>query len=301
MDSSYLISAGVAASTVIVAVIAMGVIAFVACFFQTKKLKVTRVFADKEGESSPICRVGLISDLHFPRIYVNTDTVISKLAGEDCDVILIAGDLCQIPKGKPEMLAFMRRLAEELPETPILVVPGNHDAAHVCKKDPVRLGEYCREIENCGKNISVLRNQVKKIPLRGSDSSIVAAGFEELIMGDKKANIDTFNRAASLASEKDKLLLLMHNPDIMEHVSEAVESCGKYSFTAAGHTHGGQVYMPFNFEFNILRDDRLPKKGFIYGLYEYCGNNKLYITCGLGQSFLPVRLGTEPEIAFICF
>ncbi|MCR5693729.1 MAG: metallophosphoesterase [Clostridia bacterium] len=332
MYSELLVSTAAAVATVAVGVIAAAAIVFTACFMQTKKLKVTRLYADryaevkkpaklrknkktdqktdayppansdkKDEEALPLCRIGLISDLHFPMLYVNTDDVIFTLAKEDCDLIAVTGDLCQNAKGKTAMLAFMKKLSESLKGVPILVVPGNHDVSYVCKKDPLKIQEYFREVESCGGNIKVLRNETASVELKGSGSRIIAAGFDEKLIGDKNKYIGTFEKALSEAGEKDKLLLLMHNPDIMEHVSEAVKKGGKYSVALAGHTHGGQVYIPFNLEFELLRDDSLPRKGFVYGLYEYCENNRLYITCGLGQSLLPVRLGTVPEIAFICF
>lgn len=319
MPYPLLISTAAQISTFVAALITAAVVVFTACYIQTKRFKVTNVYAEKDEkpsdekeneeengqgnvpENPEFVRVGLISDLHFPMIGVSLENVIYTLKKQDCDVIAIAGDLCQNGKGKPKMLAFMKRLSGEIPDVPIYVVPGNHDALHVCGKDPAKLTTYCEEIGKCGQNIRVLRNNVEKINITGASSKLVIAGFDEFIVTNKSSYITTYKEAEGMCGDGDKLLLLMHNPDIMERIGEAVGAGSKYSVALAGHTHGGQVYLPFNLEFKVLRNDGLPKKGFVYGLYDYCPNNKLYITCGLGQSFLPIRLGTTPEVAVVVF
>lgn len=327
MDQLYLISAAAALGTVAAGIIAAAIIAFTACHMQTKRLKVTRVYADRDsagktpkkkktaGERQPenvdfrenniyntdYCRIGLVSDLHFPMISVNTGDVIYRLQKEDCDLVAVAGDLCQNAKGRPQMLDFMRNLAEALEGVPILVVLGNHDAWHVCGKKPEKIAEYVSEISRCGRNVTVLRDETVRIGLKGSESAVVVAGFDEFILGRAEKRAEVFKEAAKQAGERDKLVLLMHNPDVMESLKDDIERCGRHTVALAGHTHGGQVYVPFNFEFRVLRDDKMPRKGYVYGLYDYCRNGKLYITCGLGQSLLPVRLGTTPEIAFVIF
>ncbi len=305
MTLAFLMSTAAKVSTLVAGLISAAIIMAAACYFETKKLKVTKVFAEKnvaEGpENTPLCRVGHLSDLHFPMVSVDLGDVIYKVVNADCDLVAVTGDLCQNAKGKQAMLNFMRRLAGKLGNVPLLVVLGNHDCSHVCGKDPVKIAEYVKEIENCGGNIRVLRDETVKIGIKGATGSIVAAGFEEICIGKAESHRKVFKEAAAQTGENDKLLLVMHNPDVMENIKEEVEGCGKYSMALAGHTHGGQVYMPFNFEFKVLRNDRMPRKGYIYGLFDYCKNNRLYINCGLGQSLLPIRLGTRPEIAFICF
>ncbi len=318
-------------TTVITAAIATAGIIFVACYMQTKRFKITRLFIDRYSEAkapgrkkgrkggnksfsgnnefpentlSPentgYFRAALISDLHFPMFGVSGEDVIYKINHEDCDLVLVAGDLCQNGKGKDEMLAFMKRLADEAAGIPVLVVLGNHDATHACGKNREKIAAYCAEIEKCGGNVKVLRNEIYRIG-RDGEPGVVVAGFDEFVISDTKDRVTFFETAAKEAGEKEKLLLLMHNPDIMEDLRETVEKGSKYCVTVAGHTHGGQVWLPFGLEFKLLRGDSLPRKGFVYGLYDYCRNNRLYITCGLGQSFLPIRFGTTPEIAFICF
>lgn len=281
----------------------VGLCVFLVCYSLTKRLKVTEIFADVKGteRTAGYARIGLISDLHFPMFEAGKARVAVALEKADVDAVAVAGDLCQNGNGVEEMLEFMRFLAAELHDKTIFVVPGNHDVHHVCAEKEEKIAEYCAKIAACGENIHVLRNKIERLPVEGLGISLVVCGFDEMTVSDADAQRALFERAAAETGENDRLVLLMHNPDIMASIKEAVENSNTGSLALAGHTHGGQVYMPFNLEFRLLRHDVLPKEGYVYGKYDYCGNNVLYITCGLGQSFLPIRLGTVPEVAVVNF
>ncbi len=85
--------------------------------------------------------------------------------------------------------------------------------------------------------------------------------------------------------------LLAHAPNIF---SSAVQS--KIYLVMAGHTHGGQVRLPF------LGAIIVPGQGFFpeldYGLFS-SGNTTMVINGGLGESVLPVRFFNRPEIVLI--
>ncbi|MBO7657755.1 MAG: metallophosphoesterase family protein [Clostridia bacterium] len=281
----------------------VGLCVFLVCYSLTKRLKVTEVFADVKGteRTEGYARIGLISDLHFPMFEAGRERVVAALEKADVDAVMVAGDLCQNGRGVEQMLEFMRFLAAELRGKTVLVVTGNHDAHHVCGEKEEEIAEYCAKIEACGNNVHVLRNEIERVPVEGLGFDLVVCGFDDMTVSNAETQKELFERAAAETGENGRLVLLMHNPDIMANIKEAVEKSAVKSLTLAGHTHGGQIYMPFNLEFRLLRNDELPKKGYVYGLYDYCANNVLYITCGLGQSFLPIRLGTTPEVAIVNF
>jgi uncharacterized protein len=84
----------------------------------------------------------------------------------------------------------------------------------------------------------------------------------------------------------DPVILLVHEPDIFTHVSERV------SLTLAGHTHGGQIVLPF------VPPLWAPSE---YGARYAYGHiveesRHLIVSGGLGCSKVPMRLGVPPEI-----
>ncbi len=84
----------------------------------------------------------------------------------------------------------------------------------------------------------------------------------------------------------DPVILLVHEPDIFTQVPERV------SLTIAGHTHGGQIRLPFvppvwaPSEFGAR---------FAYGHIVERGRH-LIVSGGLGCSKVPLRFGVPPEI-----
>jgi uncharacterized protein len=83
-------------------------------------------------------------------------------------------------------------------------------------------------------------------------------------------------------------IALFHSPGFFDRIAGRVNLC------LAGHTHGGQVRLPF------LKPLWLPKGcgRFVEGWYEQQGS-QMYVSRGLGTSLLPVRFFCRPEIAFI--
>lgn len=67
------------------------------------------------------------------------------------------------------------------------------------------------------------------------------------------------------------------------------------TLTLAGHTHGGQVWLP------VLGRRVVPSEygeRYAYGHVEEAGRH-LFVTSGVGTSVLPVRFMVPPEIAIL--
>lgn len=87
----------------------------------------------------------------------------------------------------------------------------------------------------------------------------------------------------------DPVVLLVHEPDVFVRVPERV------SLTIAGHTHGGQIRLPF---VPPLWTPSAYGARFSYG-HIVEGGRHLIVSGGLGCSQVPLRLGVPPEILHI--
>ncbi len=85
------------------------------------------------------------------------------------------------------------------------------------------------------------------------------------------------------------VIAITHNPDIFPNVPERV------SLLLAGHTHGGQVNIPF-IGTPIVPSDYGPK--YTSGHVIENGHH-LFVTTGIGISILPVRFRVPPEIVLL--
>ena len=83
----------------------------------------------------------------------------------------------------------------------------------------------------------------------------------------------------------------------INHHTEVIGPSAELSvdLVVAGHTHGGQLAVPFTGR--SLNVGRLAAKYFL-GLYEH-GTTKLVVTAGVGVGVIPARIGVPPEVALI--
>ena len=87
----------------------------------------------------------------------------------------------------------------------------------------------------------------------------------------------------------DPVVLLVHEPDIFVKVPSRV------ALTLAGHTHGGQIRLPFVWPAYVPSDYGAR---FAYG-HIVEEDRHMVVSGGLGTSFIPARLGVPPEIVQI--
>lgn len=88
-------------------------------------------------------------------------------------------------------------------------------------------------------------------------------------------------------------LLLTHNPDLVLDVLAVGEP--PPCLLLAGHTHGGQIRLPW---VGALFTDTELGREHVRGHHSYRGV-PLYVTAGVGTSFVPLRLFNPPEVTLL--
>jgi hypothetical protein len=140
-----------------------------------------------------------------------------------------------------------------------------------------------------------------KMPVLENDARLIGepgARFWLLGLGDTIAyrlgrgrfrGVDDLPGTLARITTDDPAILLVHEPDIFPKVPERI------SLTLAGHTHGGQIRVPFIWQ-------RYVPSGygarFAYG-HIIEGGRHMIVSGGLGTSYVPARLGVPPEIVRI--
>jgi predicted MPP superfamily phosphohydrolase len=85
------------------------------------------------------------------------------------------------------------------------------------------------------------------------------------------------------------VLAFTHNPDVFPQVPHRV------ALTIAGHTHGGQVALPF-----VGRPVVPSKYGQRYAIGHVVEDARhLFVSPGIGTSVVPVRFQVPPEISVL--
>jgi predicted MPP superfamily phosphohydrolase len=86
-------------------------------------------------------------------------------------------------------------------------------------------------------------------------------------------------------------LCFTHSPDIFPRL---LDTC---ALTIAGHTHGGQVWLPLLGRPAMFEASRYGQKYALGTIRE--GGKTLFVTSGIGTSWLPLRFMVPPEISLL--
>ena len=208
------------------------------------------------------------------------------------ELVLLAGDFIHdTARGigpVTEILAPLVRAG-----IPTFAVLGNHDYAMPTARDTENraLAEKLEQaLEDIG--IRVLHNQsiaLEKVGAKAGQTLYLVG------IGSHTPQDDDPERAFAAVPAGAPRLTLMHHPDTY---AEILPRRAPLAF--AGHTHGGQVRLPFASGRSLLtwlRDGQNYNADWAkrYGK----AGNRLYITRGIGCSVAPIRLNCPPELTLI--
>jgi hypothetical protein len=129
---------------------------------------------------------------------------------------------------------------------------------------------------------TVLNNRY--VPLERDGQRLWIAGTGDAIY--RKMDLDKALPPA-LRKDGEPVILMVHEPDVLPVVARR-----NVDLLLSGHTHGGQIRLPF------LPAMHLPPLGrkYVEGFFRL-GTTQLYVNRGLGTVGVPMRFNCPPEIA----
>jgi predicted MPP superfamily phosphohydrolase len=224
-------------------------------------------------------RVAVLSDLHVGSPYngiSKLEKIVTVTLAAEPDVILLTGDyvIHGVLAGEftpPEEIA--QSLARLAAAKRVYAVLGNHDWAYNGRR-------VIDALASAG--ITVLEDS-SAVFTKGT-CRFWLAGISDLWEGahDIKATLAD-------VPEGFPVLVFTHNPDIFPEIPSRV------ALTIAGHTHGGQVYIP-----GLGRPITPSKYGQRYAIGHVIEEGRhLFVSSGLGTSIIPVRFLVPPEISVL--
>jgi uncharacterized protein len=256
-------------------------LAFWAFLIEPNRLIVNRQTIEIGGWPSELnsLKVAVISDIHAGGWFIN-DAKLRSIV--ECtnqlqpDLIVVLGDYMTgngwtSQRVEPEVFAAV--LKDFHAPLGTYSVLGNHDWWYN--------GQRVRQaLENNG--IKVLEDEVVEIK-RGRRSLWLAG------LADFWTRPQHIEETIGKVPQGEPVIALTHNPDIFPSLPQRVP------LLLAGHTHGGQVRLPFIGTAVVPSDygDRYAAGH----LFE--NEHHLFVTTGIGTSIVPVRLGVTPEIVLL--
>ncbi|MCX7922482.1 MAG: metallophosphoesterase [Clostridia bacterium] len=246
--------------------------------FETTLVKVERI---KFTESKNHLKVIQISDIHVNHLKVSADKVKKVIDSENPDLIILTGDYIEKPKHISIFLDFVDKIKNK---DNVYLCLGNHDHKAFLK-DREGLDKFIAEMEV--RRINVLHNRAICYEKNFRAYNLIG-------IADLKTGSPDLHKALSTCHNQAVINIgISHNPDIVLKIPE-----NRIDYLFCGHFHGGQIWMPFNLEFKLLRNEKLCDMGIRRGLHKVNGIN-LYISRGLGNVLFPFRFFSRPEITVI--
>ena len=214
-------------------------------------------------------RILHLSDLHFDLETSLTQVVINKIKDLSYDIVVITGDFNNYTIHKTDKAFVETEKLMPFFKGRVYAVLGNHDSL-----DDVPV------LEKMG--MTVLLNEHVKIE-RGTQS-IYLAGIDD----PNIFKTHDLKKATRTIPEAAVKLLLSHSPCIYKEAGRA-----KIDFVMAGHTHGGQVCLPFGIMAHPrnYRGSRTVWRGAWKDT-----NVQGWTSAGTGASGVPIRINCPPEI-----
>lgn len=220
-------------------------------------------------------RIVHLTDLHYSSlVQIQWIYYITEITNnQKGDVIVCTGDYVQGTSSTKVIDSVWGLLSTLNARSGVFSVLGNHD--HWC--------DFARSDYWLKKSGQDLRHKITPIR-RGSDTLWIAGA------GDLFEDHRNLDEVLGQIPDSDCRIVLAHNPD-----SADTNYRKRIDLMISGHTHGGQVKIPF------LGTPYLPVQNKNYSSGLKCSPNgcPVFISKGIGTSILPVRFNCFPEIAVL--
>ncbi len=218
-------------------------------------------------------RLVQLSDLHIDALAPYHQKVAETVEALEPDAVVLTGDYLEKGRNIWDVRSFLDMLR---PGQGTFAVQGNWDYWARLEGENLR-----RHFAQAG--ATLLINERSDLDLPGVPLSILGL--------DYPSTADALSRLQQIADPERVNLLLSHVPAFAHQNLEAL-----IDLVLCGHTHGGQVRIPFAPPLYLPRfSGRFVEGLFRVGPFE----TPLYVNRGVGTSLLPVRLFCRPEVTLI--
>lgn len=218
-------------------------------------------------------KVALLADLHiglFSGHERQLKSIVKKVNLAQPDFVVVAGDWTYEPENKlVEELAILKEI-----QAPVYSVNGNHDEQY--PGPPIQ---------------TLLAKALQANNVMDIEGKIVEFDDFRLIgIGDLWAGKADMRYMPELPQDKP-WLILSHNPDTVDMVPQLPIR----PLMLSGHTHGGQVELPWLTSYVMKKVSILGHKR---GLYQH-ENADVFVSVGTGMVGVPFRFRVPPTIDII--
>lgn len=221
-------------------------------------------------------KIAHISDIHYNNTIFKKDLkkIFNTINKSKPNIIVITGDLLDkkikyTDKDKNDLVELLNSLKSEYK----YIITGDHDKSNLFKE--------------------IINNTDFKL-LDNSYEIIYNGDYDPILISGLSTSSDNINIANKLNGTDSIIkqykitynIMLMHEPSLSEEINT-----DNYQLLLAGHTHNGQINIPF------IKKVLLPKNSKAYTKSYYKLNDcDLYISNGIGTTNYKARLFNKPTV-----
>jgi uncharacterized protein len=224
-------------------------------------------------------RIGVLSDFHLGNGVdeVRIEQSVAQLNALKPDIALLGGDYIHRWGLGTKAAYALRNLFAPLG---VFAVLGNHDYWN----NPRQISQALHEqFAQASFPFKLMRNESYQLNINDIPLHIVGVDDVTLHKHD-------FAKAVQGLPKNEAAILLVHEPDIADEAATA----HPFALQVSGHSHGGQIRIPFVYPWWTPTWARK----YISGLMTV-NEMQLYVTRGIGMSWMPMRFLCPPEVTLI--
>lgn len=276
-----------------ISILSIGILVALSSVFVYPNVLITNYQEIKLNKLTTPINVALITDIqvgnHKKAAWV--EKIIKNIDQIKPDLILLGGDLIDNEFTFEDESQYLEPLAKLVGNYPIYAIMGNHEygiGSKTRKNSDWQTGDRSEDVVTRLKkiNIPLLRNQLVCPEIK--NQPICIFGIDDI--WSRPTNFDELKNYNSSTAP---IIFLTHNPD---GILRWPQNQPPPDLVLAGHTHGGQVWIPGWGPLGLTDVDL--GTDYYRGL-NYWNNIPIFTSVGVGESAAPVRFWVTPEIAVI--
>lgn len=261
-------------------IIVMAVLICLYAFFVEPKLLISRTETISTGTLMEELTIVHFTDTHLGENYSleQLEKLVKKINAKEPDIILFTGDLIDVARDYENVSEIAPILKKLNPKLGKFAIYGNHDhggGAH----------QYYDKIMD-ESNFVLLDNNSFLVKVNEKENLNII-GLDDAMLGKPDYSISTTH----LVKDSPNILIL-HEPDLIDQMDTS-----NINATFSGHSHGGQVKIPF------ISKQILPIYGqnYVKGSYKINDTNTIYVSSGIGTTRIAARFMDIPEFVIYKF
>ena len=227
----------------------------------------------------------MISDLHENEIGHNNKKLIEKIKNQSPDIILVVGDMVNRDSTDDKELTYLMKSLLDICD--VYYSLGNTEKDYI----ESNISDIVGNLESLG--VTVLDNEYRDVKI--NNTTIRIGGMYDYAFNVESMDKDTYEFLCNFENTDNYKIMMAHRPD--SFIFGDASQIWDIDLILSGHTHGGQVILPFLGGLYAADQGFFPK--YTKGIFDI-NRMKIIISSGLGsqREKLP-RFNNRPEIVGI--